>query len=337
MDDEIRTKLSLDGIITPVDARHVVGHIDDFDEVRWQIAFADVTLRSKTARVSPTDLNSLESRIRAMNAAARFYRTKDAAVELDRILNLGGFDLQRALEVDPAFMEPEYPFAWTGLYAVAAGTYFVTLNRGPDPSLNLTFLEAKEHTSEAMWQTVQQAALAFFGAKIFVPPRNAISSHTEFVQLRLDTAPIRFPVTIPNRGVWVFFTEHHPDEFFAVLQHIDGQTPPPHLHTRIQVGPPTRHRDHLCRNQHTRGTRLATIPTRLSRLLTERGPDIFRMKGILNFRRMNDRYIFQGVHMLFDGRPDRPWGESPRRNSLVFIGRNLDRETLNTGFEACLA
>jgi len=227
MDDEIRTKLSLDGIITPVDARHVVGHIDDFDEVRWQIAFADVTLRSKTARVSPTDLNSLESRIRAMNAAARFYRTKDAAVELDRILNLGGFDLQRALEVDPAFMEPEYPFAWTGLYAVAAGTYFVTLNRGPDPSLNLTFLEAKEHTSEAMWQTVQQAALAFFGAKIFVPPRNAISSHTEFVQLRLDTAPIRFPVTIPNRGVWVFFTEHHPDEFFAVLQHIDVRRPPP--------------------------------------------------------------------------------------------------------------
>ncbi len=40
--------------------------------------------------------------------------------------------------------------------------------------------------------------------------------------------------------------------------------------------------------------------------------------------------------MLFDGQPDRPWGDSPRRNQLVFIGRNLDRESMQQGFEACL-
>ncbi len=48
------------------------------------------------------------------------------------------------------------------------------------------------------------------------------------------------------------------------------------------------------------------------------------MKGILSFRDMQERYVFQGVHMLFDGRPDRPWGDAPRTNSLIFIGRNLD-------------
>jgi G3E family GTPase len=44
------------------------------------------------------------------------------------------------------------------------------------------------------------------------------------------------------------------------------------------------------------------------------------------------------VHMLFDGRPDRPWkfGEQ-KRNQLIFIGRNLDRVELNAGFQACLA
>ena len=61
------------------------------------------------------------------------------------------------------------------------------------------------------------------------------------------------------------------------------------------------------------------------------------MKGVLSFADVPDRYVFQGVHMLFDGRADRPWGSEPRRNSLIFIGRNLDREALNEGFNACLA
>jgi hypothetical protein len=41
--------------------------------------------------------------------------------------------------------------------------------------------------------------------------------------------------------------------------------------------------------------------------------------------------------MLFDGRPDRPWKDAERRNQLIFIGRNLDRNQLNEGFRACLA
>ena len=61
------------------------------------------------------------------------------------------------------------------------------------------------------------------------------------------------------------------------------------------------------------------------------------MKGILNFAGVPNRYVFQGVHMLLDGRVDRPWGNEPRRNSLIFIGRNLDREALNGGFNACVA
>ena len=71
---------------------------------------------------------------------------------------------------------------------------------------------------------------------------------------------------------------------------------------------------------------LERFQTWLRELLATKGTDIFRMKGILSFRGMPERYVFQGVHMLFDGRPDRLWGDSPRRNSLIFIGRYLDRE-----------
>jgi len=41
--------------------------------------------------------------------------------------------------------------------------------------------------------------------------------------------------------------------------------------------------------------------------------------------------------MLFDGRPDAPWGNKPRVNEIVFIGRDLDRELLDRGLRACLA
>jgi G3E family GTPase len=72
-------------------------------------------------------------------------------------------------------------------------------------------------------------------------------------------------------------------------------------------------------------------------LLKNRGPDIFRMKGILNIAGSDQRYVFQGVHMIFDGKVDRSWKPNEeRKNELVFIGRNLDRESLQTSFKACL-
>jgi G3E family GTPase len=74
----------------------------------------------------------------------------------------------------------------------------------------------------------------------------------------------------------------------------------------------------------------------LSKLLGEKGVDIFRMKGFLSISGDSRRFVFQGVHMLFDGKPDRPWEGLVRRNQLVFIGRNLDEQDMLQGFEACL-
>ena len=60
-------------------------------------------------------------------------------------------------------------------------------------------------------------------------------------------------------------------------------------------------------------------------------------EAIISLKGEKERFVFQGVHMLFDGRPDCPWGANPRRNQLIFIGRNLDRAALNKGFTQCLA
>jgi G3E family GTPase len=74
-----------------------------------------------------------------------------------------------------------------------------------------------------------------------------------------------------------------------------------------------------------------------AKLLAEKGPDLYRMKGVLCLRGDPNRFIFQGVHMTLDTTVGSEWGKAPRVNKLIFIGKNLDREALNTGFQACLA
>ncbi|MEM9266845.1 MAG: GTP-binding protein [Cyanobacteria bacterium P01_F01_bin.13] len=75
----------------------------------------------------------------------------------------------------------------------------------------------------------------------------------------------------------------------------------------------------------------------IGELLRDHGPDIFRMKGILNMAGEDNRFVFQGIHMLFDGRQDRPWKpDETRKNELVFIGRNLEQLKLEERFRDCL-
>lgn len=99
---------------------------------------------------------------------------------------------------------------------------------------------------------------------------------------------------------------------------------------------------------HTEDIETVTITTpgdldglKLSRwfreLLAEFGERVMRMKGILNLRKDPDQFVFQGVHLLFEGRPGRAWAEDEERlNRLVFIGRNLDKEKITQGFMNCI-
>ena len=73
-------------------------------------------------------------------------------------------------------------------------------------------------------------------------------------------------------------------------------------------------------------------------LVQTEGPNILRCKGILSFKNDDERFVFQGVHMILDGGHQRPWREEEKRSSrLVFIGRNLPQEKIAEGFESCTA
>lgn len=212
MDEDVREQTTLDAVVTVVDAKHISQHWDA-DEAQEQIAFADVILLNKTDLVTAAELDDLEEKIHAMNTLAKIYRTQGAAIAMDAILGVGGFDLERALTIDPDFL-------------------------GED---------SHEHDSSV-------------GSIAIVEPG-----------------------------------------------YVDGEK----------------------------------LNTWLSDLLQTQGPDIFRMKGILNIAGATTPFVFQGVHMLFDGRPLdlATIGEQakPRLNELVFIGRNLDDAQLKTDFRNCLA
>ena len=73
-------------------------------------------------------------------------------------------------------------------------------------------------------------------------------------------------------------------------------------------------------------------------LVQKEGPNILRCKGILSFKNDDERFVFQGVHMILDGDHQRPWSKDERRDSrIVFIGRNLPQEKIAEGFESCIA
>mmetsp|Transcript_11671 Transcript_11671/g.17876 ORF Transcript_11671/g.17876 Transcript_11671/m.17876 type:complete len:396 (-) Transcript_11671:107-1294(-) len=77
----------------------------------------------------------------------------------------------------------------------------------------------------------------------------------------------------------------------------------------------------------------------IGRLIQEDGANLYRYKGILAIKGVEEKFIFQGVGMLFDGNiSDMKWGvpEAERENIFVFIGKNLDHQWLKDCFQACI-
>jgi G3E family GTPase len=75
----------------------------------------------------------------------------------------------------------------------------------------------------------------------------------------------------------------------------------------------------------------------LQELVASEGQKILRSKGILAFHDDDDRYVFQGVHMMLEGDHQRKWkADEPRQSRLVFIGRELPEQLIRDGFERCI-
>jgi len=336
MDDEIRAEFALDGIVTLVDAAHIDQQLGRSDESTEQIAFADVLVLNKTDLVPGEALDRLEARLREMNRLARVVRSERANVPVEAVLKLGAFDLDQVLERRPTFLEPEYPFEWTGVYSLEPGRYELSLAEGPDPTMSIIGV-ADQGTDDAALRQGAEWCVRRYAEPAEVLRPGAELPIGKHVSLQLQSSGRKsFFLAIDSPMRVGFYTQHTAEEFDLQLLHADK-------------GPVSVEAERTWVAQHEHDDEVGSIaierdgdvdPERLhawlGRLLRERGVDIFRMKGFISLAGEPRRFVFQGVHMLFDGQPDKLWGDAPRRNQLVFIGRNLDEQSMQEAFDACL-
>ena len=111
-DPEIRAFARVDGVVTLVDAKHVIQHLDEkkadgaINESVRQVAFADRLLLNKVDLVpSENELERIETRLKSINAFAPIQRCTRSQVSVEQVLDIHGFDLGRTLERDPAFLD----------------------------------------------------------------------------------------------------------------------------------------------------------------------------------------------------------------------------------------
>ncbi len=336
MDDEMKDKLRLDAIITVVDAKHVLQHLDS-DECNAQLAFADVVLLNKTDLISDVQQTAVEQQVRRLNKLARIQPTVHADLPIEQLLGIGAFDLAAKAAEMPTFLQEELPFEWAGLYDLEPGTYALDFAPGPDPSIDLVLggpgLEDPAHFST--WKR-ESIVLYSSDAKV-IDHQHSLTPALTLYRLPVDgTAGVTTTLTIDQPGRYALFTQHLPEEFEMKLTR-SGQPIEPS--EAFEYASPHTHDDTV----GSVGVRLVgdLDPDRFESwmidLLRSRGTDIFRTKGVLSLAGDAQRFVFQGVHMLFDGQPGRTWESNvARENQLVFIGRDLDRTGLTEGLRACL-
>ncbi len=107
MDDEIAESYLLDSILTLVDVKHAQQQLDDRQEARRQVGFADQIFLSKTDLVAPGDTEALVQRLKRMNPRAPLKAVHFGEVALSEVFDLRGFNLNAKLEIDPDFLKAE--------------------------------------------------------------------------------------------------------------------------------------------------------------------------------------------------------------------------------------
>ncbi|WP_396430759.1 CobW family GTP-binding protein [Limnohabitans sp.] len=104
MDDEIAETFLLDSILTLVDAKHAAQQLNDRQEARRQVGFADQIFISKADLVSAQELEALQHRLKHMNPRAPQKVVHFGEVALSEVFDLKGFNLNAKLDIDPDFL-----------------------------------------------------------------------------------------------------------------------------------------------------------------------------------------------------------------------------------------
>ncbi|CAJ1439328.1 unnamed protein product [Effrenium voratum] len=114
-DEFVSANMVLDGILTVVDAKHIVGQLQEekpqgaVNEAVEQIAFADRILLNKTDLVTEAEVETVQKEIRRINKTAAIRRTtQNSVADMDFLLGIQAFSLEKVLmQISQGSLEEE--------------------------------------------------------------------------------------------------------------------------------------------------------------------------------------------------------------------------------------
>ena len=351
--EDIQENYQLDGIITLIDAKHVVQHLDDeTDEVLAQVAFADRMIINKIDLVSEEEKQGLKKRLQSMNRMAGIYEATMADAPIAELLDIGGFNVQRAVDIKPNFLEPEYPFEKGAIWQMPAGDQLLKISEGhhhhhhDHDEGHHHHHHGDESAMSLVLTSVEGKGLADIAESVFVEfsAEAKAASHGESIarldqhyQLSLE-GRCSYEFALPNLGGQsvAIFTGHAPEGLGLKVFSDDGAELTPLVEKDFH-------------GEHSHDSKVSSTSVELpgafnvsklnawlEEFLIENGPDIYRMKGVVAIEGQDYRFVFQGVHMIFGSQKGAEWGDQTPFNRMVFIGKNLDAQYIQTSLEGCL-
>lgn len=295
----LQERCELDGIITVVDAKHVLLHLHEkrgegvSNESVEQVAFADRILLNKVDLVTRDEIDDIKLSLRAINKSADIIECEHSVVDPKKLIGLQAFNLDRVLDdLDPSFLsaddggnddartDPKHAHghghaaasASTATKEEAKGEHAHGHGHGHAAASAAKQGHGHDHTGE----DCTHASHAKEQSTKRIPLKRRKQLHD------MEVTSIGFTVDEPlNLG--------HLRQWITYMMQTEGQ-------------------------------------------------NLFRYKGVIDVMGHEERFVFQGVHMMFDGSFQKKWVEGEKRMSkFIFIGRKLDKEKLRKGFMDCIA
>ncbi|GIL48387.1 hypothetical protein Vafri_4646 [Volvox africanus] len=295
-DPQLPSRFKLDGVVTVVDAKNVTRHLDSkeddpekVNEAVEQVAYADRVIINKTDLVKPSDLSSLESRLRVVNAMAPFKAAQRSQVDVEYVLGVGGYDLSN--------VENELNLTLSGHHHEHHHHHEHDHHHEHEHDHNCsgTGCTHESHTHHHHHDHEHDHDHDCSGAGCTHESHKHGHAHAHAHEHEHEHA-----ATESNQP-------KHDDRVSSISFQFDGEMD------------------------------IDKVNYSLGFLLESRAEDIYRMKGILAIAGSEYRFVYQGVHQVFEGIPDRKWlPEEKRCCKMVFIGKYLERDDFEEAFRSCL-
>jgi len=317
----VAMSLKLDGILTVVDAKNVLKHIDEVpaegkvNESVEQVSFADRILLNKMDLVTGAEAQIIKDKIRSINSFAKIIPTTQSKVDLSKILNIRAFSLEKLLEKDSEFLKQDESESEHSEHTCDESD--CSHHDDSDHHHHKDHMDHK-HGGEGHEHAKDEKAKEH-------------KHHHKHEKQETDS-----------------HHNHDINEAGEVAAHHGKDEKPKKKHKHKHKHKRKSKKNRTQALQHSSGVSSLGFEREgeveeerfqqfMSNVIRNFGANIYRAKGIINIRGNPNKLVFHGVHELFDTNNETPWGKDDKKtNKLVFIGKDLKKDILQTGFGYCL-